>query len=158
MAARATFKSVEGLNKALRKLPKAAVTQLRDASQEIAGRVADDARARAQGLGGLAALVAPTIRAGRDRSPLVKMGNSSPLPEEGAGWEHERGGPNQTIGDAMWGAEFGGGRRPTTRQFSPWRGSGQDAGYFLYPAIRQDEPWIEERYGDALDDAMAEVR
>lgn len=158
MPARATFKSVGGLNRALRKLPKAAVTQLRDASQAIATRVADDARVRAQSVGGVAALVAPTLRVGRDRVPAVKMGSSQTLPDSGDGWERERDSTNQTIGDVMWGAEFGGGRRATTRQFAPWRGSGRDAGYFLYPAIRQDEDWIEERYSEALGEALEAVR
>jgi hypothetical protein len=36
------------------------------------------------------------------------------------------------------GAEFGGGRRSTTRQFPPWRGSGSTAGYFVYPTIRSE--------------------
>src|SRR5918995_5443487 len=31
------------------------------------------------------------------------------------------------------GAEFGGGRSPRTRQFPPWRGSGKNAGFFVYP-------------------------
>lgn len=158
MAARATFTSVAGLNKALKKLPKAAVAQLRDASQAIATRVADDARVRAQGVGGVAALVAPTIRVGRDRVPAVKMGSSQTLPDSGDGWERDRDSANQTIGDVMWGAEFGGGRRATTHQFAPWRGSGRGAGYFLYPAIRQDEDWIEERYSEALGEALEAVR
>jgi hypothetical protein len=37
---------------------------------------------------------------------------------------------------AVFGATFGGGRRPTTRQFPPWLGSGYDAGYLLYPDLR----------------------
>jgi hypothetical protein len=158
MAARATFKSVAGLNKAMRRLPKETVSQLRDASQRIADRIAADARARAQGQSGLAAIVGPTIRAGRDRVPVVRMGGAGKLPDSGDGWERDRDGAHQTIGDAMWGAEFGGRRRPTTQQFLPWRGSGEGAGYFLWPAIREDSDWIDEQYSEALGDALEVVR
>lgn len=41
--------------------------------------------------------------------------------------------------DFAAGAEFGGGARPTTRQFPPWRGNGDSAGYFVNPGIRATE-------------------
>jgi hypothetical protein len=46
------------------------------------------------------------------------------------------------------GAEFGSKR---FRQFQAWRGNGQQAGYFLYPAIRENTPRIVEVYGDEID-------
>lgn len=59
------------------------------------------------------------------------------------------------------GAEFGAGRnieRHTSRgsvagwnQFRPWRGSGLDAGYFLFPTIRDDTPQILDLYLDLID-------
>lgn len=59
------------------------------------------------------------------------------------------------------GAEFGAQRnqrRNTSRglmigwnQFQPWRGSGGDAGYFLWPAIRAETDRIVEVIDDALD-------
>ncbi len=60
------------------------------------------------------------------------------------------------------GAEFGsqrGQRRtgPSGRrflghnQFDPWRGNGSSAGYFLYPAIRDNTERIIELYGDEMD-------
>lgn len=45
------------------------------------------------------------------------------------------------------GAEFGGARRPTTRQFPPWRGFGRNAGYMLYPALRS----LERELGHMID-------
>lgn len=33
-------------------------------------------------------------------------------------------------------------------QFRPWRGSGADAGYFLWPGIRESEAEIVDAYGD----------
>ena len=36
-------------------------------------------------------------------------------------------------------------------QFRPWRGNGEDAGYFLWPAIRETAPKIAEDIGDELE-------
>lgn len=52
---------------------------------------------------------------------------------------------------AVFGAEFGGGARPTTRQFAPWRGKGEDAGYMLFPTIR------ERLTGESFEDEYFEV-
>jgi len=153
MTAKVTYYTAAGLNKSIRRLPKEAKAKLRDGSERIARKVAADAQGRAKSQGGIAALVAPTIRSGRDTVPVVKMGDTSRLPTSGSGWERKREGKRQTIGDVIWGAEFGGGRRPTTRQFLPWRGSGEGAGYFLWRAVRGDREFI----ADAYEDAMAEA-
>lgn len=147
MAKTMTFYNVAGLNKTLRKLPKTASAELRDASQAIADKVAGDARGAATAQGGVARLVAPTIRAGRDRVPLVRMGSSARLPADG----RSRKGDRQTIGDVIWGAEFGGGARKTTQQFRPHLGQ---TGYFLWPTVRGDRDFIERAYGDAILDAI----
>ena len=47
------------------------------------------------------------------------------------------------------GAEFGA-RRP---QLPPWRGSGTNAGYFLWPAIREAD--VLQQYSDELADLVA---
>lgn len=162
MTAKVTYYTVAGLNKSIRKLPKEAKAKLRDGSERIAKKVAADAAGRARSQGGVAALVAPTIRSGRSTVPVVKMGDSSPLPNAGGGWERERKGKRQTIGDVIWGAEFGGGKyrkgRPTrdggyTSQFLPWRGNDTGAGYFLWPAVRGDREFIADAYEDAMADA-----
>ena len=159
---RQTYRGVAGLNKALRKLPKEASARLRDASVAIADGVAIEARSRANsGLGGVAKVarfVAPTIKASRDRVPVVRMGGDRLLPprngRERAGARSDGvAGPrnplNQTVGAVMWGAEFGSDR---SDQFSPWGGNDTSAGYFLWPSIRGDE--IAEEYGKAFDRAM----
>jgi hypothetical protein len=150
-----TFYKVQDLNAVLRSIPKEANATLRDASQSIAGEVAKDAASSASAQGGVAKYVAPTIRAARDRVPYIKMGSSKLLPKEGNGWKRKsRKGGRQSIGDVMWGAEFGGGRRRTTRQFEPWRGSDHGAGYFLWPSVRDNRAYIEKAYGDALNEAI----
>lgn len=153
MAAKATYYTVAGLNRSIRKLPKEAKVHLRDGAQRIADKVAADARGRAQNLGRQAGLVAGSIRSGRDTVPVVKMGDASRLPQSGNGWSRTRSGRRQTVGDVIWGAEFGGGRRPETSQFLPWRGSGDGAGYFLWPAVRGDRQFIADAYEDAMADA-----
>lgn len=140
------YRNVAGLNQALRSLPKEASARLRDASVEIAREVAQEASSRALGIGGPAALVAPTIKPTRDRIPVVKMGGSKKL----AG----RTGVNQTIGNLIWGSEFGGGARPRTNQFMPHRGRD---GYFLWPTIRDMGQDIQDEYSDALLEALENI-
>lgn len=130
---------VEGLrelNKALREIGPDAQKQLKETNLDVAQDVARDATGIAYGLGGVAAKTAPSIKAAsRVVAAGVSFGSGMP-------W-------------AM-GAEFGGGRRSTTQQFKPWRGSGPQAGYFVYEAIRQDSEEIVEAYEDAIDKVLRE--
>ncbi len=142
MAKMTAFNNVAGLNKALRSLPKDAAVEIRDASVEIAGKVADKAAGRATAMGGPAKLVAPTIVGTRDRVPVIKMGGSTRI---------RPGSKTQTLGNLIWGAEFGGQARPRTNQFLPHKGT---TGYFLWPTIRDDHDYIQDEYGDALQRAL----
>lgn len=57
---------------------------------------------------------------------------------------------NGTAGDIFFGAEFGGGARPTTRQFRPYRPSG----YWFFPTIESDQDTtLMEAAEDGLDAA-----
>jgi len=117
------------LNKALREIGPEAEKELRAASKSVAELVANDARAAAHTIGGVAAHVAPSIRA------------VAGVKSAGVG-----------IGGARYpmagGAEFGSYRY---KQFKPWRGNSSDAGYFLYPSIRRDADRIVTEYTAALD-------
>lgn len=55
------------------------------------------------------------------------------------------------VPDAQ-GWEFG---AAAHRQFGPWRGSGGDAGYVVFPTIRESREDIVEIYGDKLEDLAA---
>lgn len=136
---RIMMRNMAGLNAALRALPKEMSAELRDESQDIAAAIAGDAASRAMSLGGAARLVAPTIKARRDRVPVIAMGSSTRL----------RKGPRQTVGDVIFGAEFGGKGRPTTQQFRPHLGT---TGYFLWPTIRDRLPWAMDQWLGALED------
>lgn len=82
-----------------------------------AGRIAQLARGRGSSLGSVHRKAAPGIKAINQR-PIIRLFVD----------EHPY----------ILGAEFGGGRRPTTRQFPPWRGKGDTAGYMLYPTLREE--------------------
>lgn len=116
--------------------------ELRKANRSVATLVAKDARAAAVALGGVAAHVAPSVKASAGiASAGVALG--------GIGFEMAAG------------AEFGAGQdklrnRRTGqyvgyRQFEPWRGNSSDAGYFLYPAIRRDADRVVTEYTAAVE-------
>lgn len=164
MATKTTgFGSIAKFNRALSHIPKECTVALTEASGRIASVVAADAAALARNVGGVARLVAPTIRASKGRTPAITMGGTRQIPR------HRRSAPrglkvnvdagalnltNQTIGNVMWGAEFG---ASNYRQFNPWRGNKGRAGYFLWPAVRDDARYIMDTYADALDDALKAI-
>jgi len=150
-----SFRNVAGLNKALRGLPKEYARELSVASNEIAQKVADGAAGRARSVGGIARHVAPSIRAGKGKAPIVRMGDSTRLPESGNGWTRKRTGTGQTVGDVIWGAEFG---AKNYWQFSPWLGNRAHAGYFLWPTIREMNEETQDRYLEAVSRAHAKIK
>jgi hypothetical protein len=142
------LRGIEGLNRMMRDLPKEVQARIKDASIAIASDVANEARGRAlSGAGGrVSRYVAPTIRGGQAREPIIRMGGRTSLPSRDG---RPRTGSRQTVGDIMWGAEFGSAQH---KQFQPWGGNGTSAGYFLWPSIRMDD--ILERWAEATEDAM----
>lgn len=99
--------------------------------REVANRVASLSRAKAVGLGGVHRHVSPGIMA---VGPAIGL-------DVGAQ-------------PAILGAEFGGGARPRTRQFPPWRGSGDRAGYMVHPTIREMRDEIDRAYEGMIDDTV----
>lgn len=120
------------LNKALKALGPEVQAELKAANFEVGSMVADDARSIAQGLGGVAAKTAPSIKATKTAAGAAVSFGGSAYPFAS-------------------GAEFGAYRY---KQFQPWRGNGSDAGYFVYPAIRQDADQIESTYVERIDDIL----
>lgn len=142
-----TFRRVEGFNKALRDIPKEAGPLLRDASQRISDGIAAKAADRARGLGGVAKYIAPTIRSRRDRVPVVQMGGRTPLPPRDG---RARTGPNQTVGNVIWGEEWGAKRYP---QFPP----PVKRGRMLWSTVADSYEESLDEWGDALMDAVDEA-
>jgi hypothetical protein len=126
---------VVGLNEtvaALKALENGSEVAVRLAGKAAATEVAGHASSAAYSLGGVAAHVAPSIKA----SAGIKSAGVA------------------LSGDAAMGAEFGGQGRPTTQQFKPWLGH---TGYFLYPTIRRDSDSINEKFRTALDAIIREA-
>jgi hypothetical protein len=112
---------VDGLNQLLRdvrKVERGLPKSMRKALLPVSQNVFAKAKGRATALGGVHRhAVRRGLRAGAtQKTAWIKLvGTREPT---------------------IFGAEFGGGRRKTTRQFPEWRGSGGGAGYFVYPTIR----------------------
>lgn len=106
--------------------------EMAKADRDVAEQVAKDARAEAYSIGGVAAHVAPSIETD---GAEVRLG----------------GGPQWAMAA---GAEFG---RDDFAQFKPYTGSGDSAGYFLYPAIERTAGEQIERYAEAADDALGKA-
>jgi hypothetical protein len=125
---------VEGLAQfraALRRVDADFARQVKVANVDAAEMVVARARANAAAQGGVAAKAARSLRAAQTAAAAkVRLGSAAD--------------------PYALGAEFGGGSRPQTRQFKPWRGSGGGAGYFLYPAIRASRSQIVGLYAAAL--------
>jgi hypothetical protein len=121
------------LVRALKQVDSALPKELRKTSLDVAKMVTEKARSRGYGLGSVAAKAAPSLRAAA-----------------------RGGGAGVTLGGGAYpfapGAEFGGGRRPTTQQFKPWRGSGSGAGYFVWPTIRDNSEQIEQDWTEGVED------
>jgi len=136
-------KGLDEFRKELRKLDEPELVQaLKDVNYAVASLVVDRAKGNASTRmqQRAAATLTPSRQAARAQ---VNLGGSK-FPgaagaEFGAGQNQPRVGPS--------------GRNYTGHnQFEAWRGSGSDAGYFLYPAIRDSTDEIVEMYGDAIED------
>lgn len=137
---------VTGLKETLRAFNtygKEANRELRAAAGEEADRVIPALVLAAGAASPQAALVAPSIRRRSDRVPVIVAGGSRRA--------RPRTGPGRrvTAGDLLFGAEFGGGRRPGTKQFPPWVGR---TGYWFWPTLRRMLPELRRRYMATLDD------
>lgn len=122
---------------AFRNLPKEASDALRDASQELARKLALSAqRAAAGDSSPQSALLVPTIRAGRDRVPVVQAGGT------------RRVGRNRTPAwKLLFGSEFGSNRY---KQFGH-KHAGR-TGYWLFPTVERERTTIARAWRQAADD------
>lgn len=102
------------------------------AHKQLAVRVSREAKAYGVSQGSVAAKAARSIRANATlTSAAVSLGG--------------------TRYPFAMGAEFGSHRFP---QFKPWRGKGEDAGYFLWPTIRAMSTEIEQTYLTEVADVL----
>lgn len=121
--------------------------EMRIASQQVAQMLVDKAKVEASTVtrSRQATEVMKGMRARRDRIPVVKL-------DEKSGFVSTSN-PNRkrkrkvTRGDVFFGAEFGGGMQPHTRQFLRHRGR---SGYFFWQTVRKEKENIAKEYLDAI--------
>jgi hypothetical protein len=125
------------LLRAFNRMPKDANNALRDASQELAvamaGRVAASARAESSQAG----LMAGTVKAKRDRIPVVEVGGSSRV-----------GRNSKPAYKILFGSEFGSSRY---KQFKPHLGGGS---YWAFKTIEASESVISAGWLKAADEIV----
>lgn len=123
---------------ALRKLPKDASDELRVAALEISKEIAAAAAASGRREGSQAALVATTVKARRDRVPVVAAGGTRRL-----------GRNRKPAYKLLFGSEFGADRY---EQFRPHIGRGS---YWFFRTIEDEQVEIAARWLEAADRIIA---
>jgi hypothetical protein len=140
---------VDGLQETLRafnKYGKEANRELRQAAGVEADRLVAALTLAGEGAGDQAALTASSVKRRSDRVPVIVAGGDRRIRPK------TRSSRKVAAGDVFFGAEFGGGRRPTTRQFPAWRGR---VGYWFWPTVRRGLPDLRRRYIAVLDELAA---
>ena len=134
---------VEGLREVLARLNKLGPDlnkEVRVSSKEIAEEEAGRIRSAAGGSGDVvSAAVGATVRARSDRLPSIVGGGARRL-------QQLSGKPR--LSDVFFGAEYGGGKRATTRQFRPHKGK---VGYWFWPQIREDQELMLRQWTEGLE-------
>ena len=121
--------------RAFNALPKEANAELREAAGDLARLLAREARAAGVQEGAQAALVADTVKTGRDRVPIVTAGGSKRV-----------GSRRKPAYALLFGSEFGSNR---FRQFSHFH-QGRD-GIWFFPTIEENAAQIARRWQQAAD-------
>jgi hypothetical protein len=109
--------------KAFDEYGKEANREVRKAAQEIVRATATEVKERASGLEPMQRLASESVRAKSDRVPTIVGGGVKRMGKR-----------KNSAGEFWFGAEFGGGGRPTTQMFRPHLGR---VGYFFWPTIRK---------------------
>jgi hypothetical protein len=89
------------------------------------------------------------MKARSDRIPTASLSHKSPFISKSNPSKNRK--KPVTRGDVFFGAEFGGGARPTTRQFMRHR---YRSGYFFWPAVRKEKENIAREYLDAIQNVL----
>lgn len=122
-----------------RDLPKDASAALRDANVEISKDLAEKIATAATASSKQSALVAPGIKARRDRVPSVEVGG------------RRRVGRNKVpLEKILFGANFGATR---LKQYRPHRGAGDDD-YWFFSTVEANEADIVQQWESAVDEVL----
>ena len=87
-----------------------------------------------------------------DRLPTLELRGSSPFPSKSRPPSKRKN--KVTRSDVFFGAEFGGGATPKTRQFLRHRGQ---SGYFFWPTVRKRKNQIAKEYLEGIDRVVREL-
>ena len=141
---------IVGIAKFLREASKADErfnVEMRKAARQVAGNLVVKAKTEAGTVtrSRQAIQVMRGMKARSDRIPTVSLSHKSPfISKSNPSKKRKR---PVTRGDVFFGAEFGGGARPTTRQFMRHR---YRSGYFFWPTVRKEKENIAREYLDAI--------
>lgn len=125
--------------KSVRKAQTDIAPAVKEANVALATKFVSAAQAKASGVGGVAAKAAASLRAANTLTMASIIGGGARVP-------------------FFMGAEFGSKR---FKQFHSWRGNASGnvfdggAGYFLHPAIRENEDFVMQEYRTKILDAAS---
>jgi len=126
---------------AFRHLPREANNSLREQSMRLAASLAGHVAGAARADSPQSALMAPTVKAIRDRVPAISAGGTA------------RVGRNQKPAfKILFGSEFG---ARTYRQFRPHLGTGS---YWMFSTVQKNEAELSAAWGRAADDIAQSFR
>jgi hypothetical protein len=148
---------IDGIGKFLRDASRADANfniEMRKAARQVAANLVIKAKAEAATVtrSRQAIQVMRGMKASSDRIPTIKLSEKSPF--------ISKSNPNKkrkrpvTRGDVFFGAEFGGGATPRTKQFLRHRGR---AGYFFWQTVRKEKQNIASEYLAAIDQVLAKL-
>ena len=128
--------------------------EMRKAARQVAANLVVKAKAEAATVtrSRQAIQVMRGMKAKSDRIPTVSLSHKSPF--------ISKSNPNKnrkrpvTRGDVFFGAEFGGGATPRTKQFLRHRGR---SGYFFWQTVRKEKENIAKEYLDAIDRVLVKL-
>lgn len=148
------IEGLDGLLKSFNRLGPELNREIRAAAKTVAKEIAADIVAAADT--SQQQLAARSVRAQLDRVPAISAGGSVQLRKT----QRRKNGKTVdrrtalTGSQIFFGAEFGGQKRPTTRQFPPHRGR---QGYFFWPTIRENHDMRVAQYLEALKTVLSRV-
>lgn len=149
LVVRIRLTGVPEMRAAFRRLPKEANRALKDRSNKIATVLAGRIRSSATSSSAQSAAVAKSVKARRDRVPVVVAGGTVRVTHER---RSSRGQLPTWASDLLFGANFGANH---LKQFRSHRGAGSDD-YWFFSTIKRSQSQIDNEWGQAVDDVAQE--
>lgn len=122
---------------AFRDLPDEANNELRDATLALSKKLAEQVQQSAQAEGRQAALLAKTVKARRDRVPVIVAGGATKL-----------GRNKKPAYKLLFGSEFGSSR---LKQYKPHQGR---QGYWFFPIVEKEAPEIAQTWDEVAQNIL----